>query len=125
VAHRDIETVTLDRDTYHQKDVLALRFAELIYNGQWYSPLRRHLQAFVDSTQEHVSGTVRLHLHRGALSVTGRRSDRSLYDKELATFEKDQLYDQKDATGFINLWGLPIRMEALRARRLKKRGERS
>ena len=97
--------------------MLAPKYAELIYNGQWFTPLREALDAFINHTQKYVSGMVRLKLYKGSCSVVGRRSTHSLYDPKLATFEKDAVYDQKDAEGFINLFGLPIKAEALLRRK--------
>ena len=112
-AHRELESLTLDRATLHYKDILAGKYAELVYNGQWFSPLREALDAFVDSTQTCVSGTVRLKLYKGNIIVAGRKSPYSLYREDLATFSADEIYNQKDAEGFINLFGLPSKVEAL------------
>lgn len=109
LAHRDLESITLERDLQHLKDMLSLRYAELVYYGQWFSPERLALQAFVDATQKVVNGTVRLKLFKGNAYVVGRKSENSLYDKALASFEKEEVYNQKDAQGFIRLFGLPIR----------------
>ena len=114
-AHRAIESLTLDRGAAHLKDELMPRYAELIYNGFWFAPERRMLQALIDASQERVSGTVRLKLFKGAAQVVGRKSPHSLYDPDLATFEADNVYDQKDAQGFI-------RLNALRLRTLARRG---
>src|SRR5688572_25013204 len=119
-AHRAIEQLTLDRGAAHLKDELAPRYAELVYNGLWFSPEREMLQALVDKSQERVEGEVRLKLYKGAVHVTGRRSPESLYDPNVATFEDDsRAYDQKDAEGFIKLNALRLR---LLARREQKRG---
>jgi len=119
-AHQALETITLDRDTMHYKQLIGQRYAELVYFGQWFTPLKEALDAFINSTQKNVSGTVRLKLYKGNCSVVGRKSDKSLYDPKLATFEKDlpagrqgAVYNQKDAEGFINLFGLPIKAAAL------------
>ena len=112
-VHRELESLTLDRATLHYKDILAGKYAELVYNGQWFSPLREALDAFVDSTQTCVSGTVRLKLYKGNIIVAGRKSPYSLYREDLATFSADEIYNQKDAEGFINLFGLPSKVEAL------------
>lgn len=112
-AHRELESLTLDRSTLHFKDMLAGKYAELVYNGQWFTPLREALDAFVDSTQTRVSGTVRLKLYKGNIIVAGRKSPYSLYREDLATFGEDNIYNQKDAEGFINLFGLPSKVEAL------------
>jgi len=113
VAHRAMESLTLDRATLHYKDILAGKYAELVYNGQWFSPLREALDAFVDSTQTRVTGAVRLKLYKGNIIVAGRKSAYSLYREDLATFSADEIYNQKDAEGFINLFGLPSKVEAL------------
>ncbi len=110
VAHRAIESLTLDRGAMHLKDDLMPRYAELIYNGFWYSPERRALQALIDQTQERVSGTVRLKLYKGLASVVGRKSPNSLYRLDYVTFEADQVYSQKDAEGFIKLNALRLRL---------------
>ena len=111
-AHRDLETITLDRDTAHFKALVAPRYADLVYNGLWYSPLRRALDAFVAATQATVTGSVRVRLFRGSCTVVGRRAERSLYSHDLATFGRGAGYDQKDATGFIRLFGLPTKVFA-------------
>ncbi len=117
-AHAALESITLDRDTLHYKLLAAQRYAELIYYGQWFSPLREALDAFVNKTQETVNGSVRLKLYKGNCTVAGRRSANSLYRPDLATFEKEESYNQKDAEGFINLFGLPTKVLAkLKARR--------
>ncbi len=112
-AHRGIESITLDRGAAHLKDELMPRYAELIYNGYWFSPERLMLQAAIDRSQEHVEGTVRLKLFKGSVSVVGRRSPVSLYNQDYATFEADTVYDQKDAAGFIKLNALRLRIAAL------------
>lgn len=112
-AHKELELICLDRDTLHYKELIASRFAELVYNGQWYTPLREALSAFVDSTQQNVTGTVRLKLYKGNCMPAGTKSDYSLYSEEIATFGKDEVYNQKDAEGFINLFGLPMKVNAL------------
>ena len=111
-AHRAIESITMDRDVMHERDRLAPRLAELIYNGFWYSPEMDFIRAAIDASQENVTGDVRLKLYKGSAIVTGRRSPCSLYNPELSTFEdagSDALYDQRDATGFIRLQGLRLR----------------
>ncbi|OGC12134.1 argininosuccinate synthase [candidate division WOR-1 bacterium RIFOXYA12_FULL_52_29] len=112
-AHQALESLTLDRDVSHYKQQVAQRYAELVYNGQWFTPLKEALDAFVNATQRNVSGRVRLKLFKGNCTVVGRSSDRSLYRPDLATFEKEDIYNQKDAEGFINLFGLPIKVAAL------------
>ncbi len=112
-AHRALESVTLDRDTKHYKQQISLRFAELVYNGQWYTPLREALSAFVDSTQQTLTGQVRIKLYKGNATACGVRSPYSLYSEAFATFGQDEVYNQKDAEGFINLFGLPLKVKAL------------
>ncbi len=112
-AHRELESLTLDRETLHYKDLVAQRYAELIYFGQWFTPLRECLDAFVAKTQERVTGTVRLKLYKGSCIPVGRKSPYTLYREDFATFGKDDVYDQKDAEGFINLFGLPLKVKAL------------
>ena len=120
-AHRGIEQITLDRGAAHLKDELMPRYAELIYNGFWYSPEREMLQAAIDRSQEHVTGTVRLKLYKGSVNVVGRWSDHSLYSEAHVTFEEDAgAYDQKDAAGFIQLNALRLKLLAARDRRLKR-----
>jgi argininosuccinate synthase len=111
-AHRDLEAITLERECAHYKMLIGPRYAELIYYGQWFSPLRQAFDAFVQSTQRTVTGTVRMKLFKGSAMAVGRRSPLSLYDPELATFGADSVYDQRDAGGFMNLWGLPTRVFA-------------
>ena len=111
-AHNKLEEITLDRDTYHFKQQVGLRFAELVYFGQWYTPLRKALSAFVDSTQETVTGDVKLKLYKGNIIDAGVTSPYSLYDMDIATFDEDEVYNQKDSAGFINLFGLPIKVQA-------------
>ncbi len=115
-AHRGIESLTLDRGAAHLKDELMPRYAELIYNGFWFSPERRMLQALIDNSQENVEGVVRLKLYKGAASVVGRRSPKSLYSQAHVTFEEDAVYDQRDAEGFIKLNALRLRLAARRGR---------
>ena len=105
-AHEILEKLCLDRDTMHYKELIACRFAELVYNGQWFSPLREALTAFVDKTQETVTGYVMLKLYKGNIINAGSYSPYSLYNEEVATFDEDEVYNQKDAEGFINLFGL-------------------
>ena len=111
-AHNYLETLCLDKYTAHKKQELSVCFAELVYNGQWYTPLREALTAFVDKTQENVTGKVRLKLYKGNIIKAGAWSDYSLYSEEIATFGEDHVYNQADATGFINLFGLPIKVQA-------------
>ena len=111
-AHQVLETITLDRDTQHYKEMLAVKFADLVYNGQWFTPLREALTAFVDKTQETVTGDVTLKLYKGNMINAGVTSPYTLYSEEIATFDEDDVYDQSDAGGFINLFGLPIKVKA-------------
>lgn len=113
-AHNKLEEICLDRDTYHYKQGVALRFAELVYYGQWFTPLREALSAFVDSTQETVTGDVKLKLYKGNIIDAGVTSPYSLYDEEIATFDEDEVYNQADSAGFINLFGLPIKVQAMK-----------
>jgi argininosuccinate synthase len=110
VAHRGMESLTLDRGAAHLKDELMPRYAELIYNGFWFSPERQMLQAAIDQSQEKVTGTVRLKLYKGSATVVGRKSPFSLYSEQHVTFEEDQVYDQRDAEGFIKLNALRLRL---------------
>ncbi|MBC7227991.1 MAG: argininosuccinate synthase [Thermoflexales bacterium] len=112
-AHRALETICLDRETLHFKDLVALRYAELVYYGLWCTPLREALDAFVRKTQETVTGTVRVKLYKGNCTAVGRKSPYSLYREDYATFSKDEVYHQADAEGFINLFGLPLKIRAL------------
>ncbi|NLF79694.1 MAG: argininosuccinate synthase [Clostridia bacterium] len=115
-AHQALESITVDRETSHYKELIASRYAELVYYGQWFLPLRRALDAFVNVTQEYVSGKVRVKLYKGSCGAVGISSPHSLYNEELATFSKDEIYKQSDAEGFINLFGLPIKVLALAKR---------
>ena len=118
-AHRAIESITLDREVAHLKDELMPKYAELIYNGYWWSPERKMLQAAIDQSQEHVNGEVRLKLYKGGVHVVGRQSSDSLFDEKVATFEDDAgAYDQKDAEGFIKLNALRMRIAASKGRKL-------
>ena len=111
-AHNYLETLCLDKMTMHKKQELSVCFADLLYNGQWYTPLREALSAFVTKTQEHVTGKVRIKLYKGNMIKAGAWSDWSLYSEEIATFGEDHVYNQKDSAGFINLFGLPISVQA-------------
>jgi len=113
VAHRAVESLTLDRGAMHLKDELMPRYAELVYNGYWFSPEREMLQALVDKSQECVTGTARLRLYKGSVQVVGRKSPYSLYRQDLATFEEGSGYDQRDASGFIRLNALRLRLRAI------------
>ena len=116
-AHELLEMLCLDKDTQHYKQQLAMRFAELVYDGQWFTPLREALSAFVDKTQETVTGDVRLKIYKGNIINAGMKSPYSLYSEEIATFGEEDVYNQHDAEGFINLFGLPIKVRALLAKK--------
>ena len=112
-AHSQLEMLTVDKDTLHEKQKLSVDFADLIYNGKWYSPLREALQAFADEADKYCTGTVKLKLYKGTIIPAGTTSPYSLYSENLVTFGESD-YDQEQAAGFINLWGLPIKVQALR-----------
>ena len=112
-AHRELEYLCLDRATLHYKEGVAIRYGELVYDGMWFSQLREALAAFVDSTQENVTGTVKLKLYKGNIISAGAKSPYSLYSEEFVTFGRDEVYNQADGTGFINLFGLPLKVRAL------------
>ena len=116
VAHRALESLALDREVLHLRDSLVSRYAEMVYYGFWFTPEREALQGLVDQVQQDVTGTVRLKLYKGTVTVAGRRSPRSLYRPDFATFEADHVYRQKDAEGFINLNALRLKIRALRDR---------
>ena len=122
-AHRELEYLTLDRATYHFKEHVANKYAELVYDGMWFSPLREALAAFVDETQKTCSGTVKLKLYKGNIISAGSSSPYSLYSEEYVTFGEDDVYDQKDAGGFINLFGLPLTMRALMMQKNEKKNK--
>ncbi len=121
MALRDLESITMDRETLHYKELVGPRYAELVYNGQWYSGLKKSFDAFVDYAERNVTGTVKLKLYKGSCMAVARKSEYSLYDKNIATFSKDEMYNHKDAEGFINLFGLPTKVEAIlrRAKNIK------
>ena len=112
-AHRELEYLCLDRTTYHYKELIANKYAELVYDGMWFAPLMNALQAFVDETQKTVTGEVKLKLYKGNIISAGSTSPYSLYSEDFVTFEEDDVYDQSDAEGFINLFGLPLKINAL------------
>ena len=112
-AHRELEYLCLDRATFHFKQHVAVKYGELVYDGMWFCPLREALAAFVDETQKTVTGTVKMKLYKGNIISAGSQSPNSLYSKEFVTFEHDDVYNQADATGFINLFGLPLKVRAL------------
>ncbi|MBM4235193.1 MAG: argininosuccinate synthase [Firmicutes bacterium] len=125
-AHRELEHYTLDRDLYHYKEGIALKYAEMIYYGLWFTPLREALDAFIQKTQEKVTGTIGMKLYKGNIAVSGRESAHTLYHHGMVTFEDDQLFEQKDAQGFINLYGLPMTirgMVEIKARQKKEAGK--
>ena len=119
-AHRELEALTLDRELSHYKQHVALRYADLVYNGLWFTPLREAFDAFIQKTQENVTGTVTLSLYKGNLNIVSRTSPFSLYSTDLSSFTMGESYDQKDAKGFIQILGLPART---RARLLQKQKE--
>ena len=114
LAHRELEHLCLDRETLHYKELISHKYAELIYYGQWFLPLREAFDAFVKVTQERVTGKVKIKLYKGNAVIISRQSPYSLYQEDLATFEEDEIYNQKDAEGFINLFGLPLKVLAQR-----------
>ena len=122
-AHNKLEEICLDKATYHYKQKVALEFADLVYNGEWFTPLREALSAFVTSTQQNVTGDVKLKLYKGNIIDAGVTSDYSLYDEEIATFSEDEVYNQADSAGFINLFGLPIKVQALKRQKLEQAGK--
>lgn len=112
-AHEVLETLTLDKETAHYKAFVAQKYADIVYNGQWYTPLREAIDAFVDKTQETVTGEVKLKLYKGNIINAGTKSPYSLYSEDIATFGADEVYNQKDSEGFINLFGLPLKVKAM------------
>ena len=122
-AHNKLEEICLDKATYHYQQKVALEFADLVYNGEWFTPLREALSAFVTSTQQNVTGDVKLKLYKGNIIDAGVTSDYSLYDEEIATFSEDEVYNQADSAGFINLFGLPIKVQALKRQKLEQAGK--
>ncbi|MDO8733696.1 MAG: argininosuccinate synthase [Elusimicrobiota bacterium] len=113
IAHREIESLVLDRETSHFKEILTVKYSELVYYGLWQSQLKKAIDGFINETQKNVCGSVKLKLYKGNCIVLGRTSPRSLYWEKLSTFEKEDIYNQKDAEGFINLFGLPLKVEAI------------
>ncbi len=120
-AHQELENVTLERDQARFKRTVGVRWAELVYDGLWFSPLKRSLDAFITDTQQHVSGDIRMTLHGGRAVVTGRRSEESLYDYNMATYDSEDQFDQSLARGFVNLWGLNTKMTSARDLRISQR----
>ncbi|MFA7636978.1 MAG: argininosuccinate synthase [Monoglobales bacterium] len=123
-AHKELEYLCLDKQTLHYKLELANKFADLVYDGLWYTPLREAMSAFVDSTQETVTGTVKLKLYKGTVTPAGATSPYSLYNEDIATFSEDEVYDQKDAAGFINLFGLPLKVRAMMMEKNKNKNKK-
>lgn len=122
-AHRELEHFTLDRETYHYKEIIALKYAEMVYYGLWFTPLREALDGFIKVTQQTVSGIINLHLYKGNITVAGRESEHTLYHPEMVTFEADELFNQYDAQGFINLYGLPLTIKGMLDMKKKQAGE--
>jgi len=120
-AHKELEALTLDRATMEYKNIIGIKYAQLVYDGLWYTPLKEALDAFIDSTQETVTGTVKMKLYKGNCLPAGAKSPYSLYNEEFVTFGEDQVYNQKDAEGFINLYGLPLKVRALMKKNLGKK----
>ena len=120
IAHQGLESLTLDRSTMEFKAHAAVKYAQLVYDGLWYTPLKEALDAFIDKTQETCSGDVRLKLYKGSCTTAGMTSPYSLYNEEFVTFGEDEVYNQADAEGFINLFGLPLKVNALMKRNLQK-----
>ncbi|PKM92816.1 MAG: argininosuccinate synthase [Elusimicrobia bacterium HGW-Elusimicrobia-4] len=120
IAHREIESLVLDRETSHFKEILAVKYSELVYYGLWQSQLKKAIDGFINETQKNVTGSVKLKLYKGNCVVLGRTSTKSLYWEKLSTFEKEDIYNQKDAEGFINLFGLPLKVEAILRKNARK-----
>ncbi|KJS84953.1 MAG: argininosuccinate synthase [Peptococcaceae bacterium BICA1-8] len=119
-AHLELEALTLDRATMEYKNIVGIKYAQLVYDGLWYTPLKEALDAFINTTQETVTGTVKMKLYKGNCMPAGAKSPFSLYNEEFVTFGEDQVYNQKDAEGFINLYGLPLKVRALMMKQQKK-----
>jgi argininosuccinate synthase len=117
-AHQEMENVTVERDLARFKRTVGQRWTELVYDGLWFSPLKRSLDAFIAESQQHVTGEIRMTLHGGRATVTGRRSEASLYDFNLATYDTGDTFDQRLAKGFVQLWGMPSKLAAARDQRL-------
>ncbi|OQA75041.1 MAG: Argininosuccinate synthase [Candidatus Dependentiae bacterium ADurb.Bin246] len=120
-AHKELERLCLDRETMHYKEIVAKKYADLVYNGQWFTKVREALDAFVNVTQETVTGTVRVKLYKGNVILAGSKSDYSLYSEELSSFTDSDMYNQKDANGFIRLFGLPMKMDAYLKKSLEQK----
>lgn len=119
-AHKELEYLTLDRQTFHYKELIAQKYSELVYDGMWFTPLREAMDAFVNSTQTYVTGTVKMKLYKGMCSVAASTSPYSLYSEDFATFGKDDVYSHKDSEGFINLFGLPLKIKALMEKKIEE-----
>lgn len=119
-AHKELEHVTLDRDTFHYKQFLAQKYSQLVYDGLWFSVLREAIDSFIDKTQENVTGTVKLKLYKGNIMVAGIDSPYALYDQDISSFGDSELYNHEDAEGFINLYSLPFKIKAMKKRKLKE-----
>ena len=120
-AHDKLEEICLDKQTAHYKEGVGQKFAELVYDGLWFTPLREALSAFVESTQQTVTGDVKLKLYKGNIIDAGVTSPYSLYDEDIATFSEDEVYNQADSAGFINLFGLPIKVQAMKKQKLAEK----
>jgi argininosuccinate synthase len=118
-AHKELEALTLDRDTLHYKELIASKYSEMAYYGLWFTKLKYSLDAFINETQKTVTGTVKLKLYKGNISIASRKSPYSLYWEQLATFDRDEIYNQKDAEGFINLFGLPVKVTSILSKKRK------
>jgi argininosuccinate synthase len=118
-AHQDLERLILDRDTMQYKNIVAQKFSQLLYDGLWFTPLREAISAFVDVTQQQVTGTVKMKLYKGNALPVASKSDYSLYNEEFATFSADEVYNQSDAEGFINLFSLPLKIRAIQKEQLE------
>lgn len=117
-AHEELEKITLDKDTLHFKQIISNKYAEIVYNGLWFSKLKESLDEFVNKSQENVTGTIKLKLYKGNIMVAGRYSDFALYDEQISSFGASEMYSHKDAEGFINLFGLPLKINALKSKNL-------
>jgi argininosuccinate synthase len=114
-AHEELESLTMEKNSFHYKQLVAQKYAELVYDGLWFTNLKEALDAFIDKTQENVTGTVKLKLYKGNIMVAGIDSDNALYDEGISSFGASELYDHKDAEGFIKLFSLPYKIKALKA----------
>jgi len=112
-AHKELEYLTIEKETFHFKEIVSQKYGELVYNGLWFSTLREGLDAFLDKTQEKVTGSVKLKLYKGNIMIAGMESPYALYEETISSFGASELYDHKDAEGFINLFGLPYKINAM------------